>query len=496
MTELKLHPSPLRVFEDVDGETREIKVSTPLSSFFASDRIRLHFTGTLPPIPDLHLSNFIESVLDHFQAEDIDFSLCDFKDCAIRSSVFRRCKFNNNSFLMNIVIQSEFVECSFYNFSSQGSEFRNTRFVSCDLTNMLVKSARFVGCEFVDCRTSNKIMEMSMVIDTKFVRTDIQVDTITSNFGITVGDLDESKIRNGRVRDPHDLLLPEELSSITTSALSSLERLRLEYFTDPNLTEGSDALDESVAIGQWARIYKSPTSVSDLFELFAEFLMLAYERERITLQPLLLLHAATAELTAAASPTRNYQRVAISVGGVHLMISRVVEEFLHTLDAASAICGTRVKMLVEGPLDKSYYSQRLAPWLKRDRVAITSIVPHNSPAEITFEAANAAWLIPLLAVFLATRTSLQISRLEADLHVRPRVALPAAAKPAAVDTTTARQPKTELVTFSSGRSSKSKDYQIHVRAVISKSLLIDLKLQIGTKIAGKLRKILRILFFD
>jgi hypothetical protein len=495
MSELQRHANPLRVFEEIDGETREVGLPSPFASFFTSDRVRLRFTGTLPPIPDLHLSNFIESVLDRFQAEDVDFSLCDFKDCAIRASVFRRCNFNNNSFLMNIVVDSEFIECTFYNFSSQGSEFRNTKFISCDLTNMLVKSAKFVECEFIDCRTSNKIMEMSMVTDTKFVRTDIQIETITSNFGINASDLKESVIRNGRARDPHERLQPDDLISISTVGLSSLERLRLEYFAHPDLTDGSDSLDESVAIGQWTRIYKSPASLSDLFELFAEFLIFAYERERLSIQPLLMLHAVTAELTSQAPPA-GYQRISISVGGVHLMLSRVVERFLHALEDASAICATRVKMLVEGPLDRTYYRQLLAPWLSRGRVQITNLVPRNSPAEITFEAVKAVWLVPLLGVYLATQTSLQISRLEANFHSRQPLALPAADALEAVAAAPPRRMKTELLKISSGRNSKSKDYRIHVRAVISKSLLVDLKLQIGTKFIGKLRKILRILLID
>jgi len=497
MTELQRHSHPLRVFEDLDGQSREVDLSTtPLTSFFSNDHIRMRFTGSLPPVPDLRLSNFIECTLHDFLAEDVDFTLCDFKDCVIRASTFRRCKFNDNSFLMNTVFDTEFSECTFYNCSTQGAEFRSARFISCDLTNILVKSSKFINCEFVDCHTSNKIMEMSLVLGTRFVRTDIQLDTITSNFGITAGDLNGSVVRSGRYRDVHQRLTPTGVHEVDRASMTPLERLRLEYFDAPDLTDGSDALDESLKIMEWPRIYQSPGSFGDVLQLFAEFLVQSYENNRTTLQPLLHLHQVTAILAEAASEKTEFKRVAISVDGVHMMLARIVERFLTVLDSASAIYGQKLVMLVEGPLKKEYYEELLRPWMRRGRVTVASLVPRNSPAIITFAAENASTLVPLLAIFLATRTSLQIFRVEDDLAQTQQALLTGSSKGTSEAVSRSRGRRKELLNISTGPAGKSRDFRIRVRAVLSSTLLVDLKLAVGTRLAGRLRHVLLALISD
>src|ERR1044071_6398293 len=400
MTDLQIHRRPLRIFAEADGVSREVDLlDRSLAEFFRGDLLRYQFTGAIPPLPNLKVVNFVECVLHDIDAANVDFSECDFKDCIIREAVFRDCTFDGNSFSIDFVSGSRFERTTFFNSGMHGCEFRDVTFVECDLTNLLIKSSKFVRCRFVGCKTSNKVMEMSRLDQVTFERTDIQIDTITSNFGLTAGDLVGAGVRTARPRDPHRLVAPEDVDQIVTPSLSDVERLRLAYFVRPDFVDGSEALDSALDVTRWTRTYKNPSSFIELFEAFAEFLVTCFEHDRVTLHTILLLHHVTNSLSSARELSSDLQRVYIAIGGVHLMLSRIVEDFLELLGRLIATSNGSLRLILEGPLEVSYYQQKLASWLDK-KATVVSVAPYNSVEAVLNSIGAAAGVKMILSMVL------------------------------------------------------------------------------------------------
>ena len=503
-----LEPRPLRIFTESDGGEKEVDLTKVApADFFKNDLIRYRITGTVPSATDFSVVNFIGCELYDVKAEGIDFSECDFKDTLIKGAAFSDCSFNGGTFATTFFSETEFRRCTFYNNAAYSCDFRRVNFVDCDLTNLLVKSSRFFECTFERCITSNKICEMSTLFGVAFVDTMIQLETITNNFGLTSADLKNAPIRSMRVREPYQSLTEEDLKTLLNSQkLSALERLTLEYFLEHSLLNGSALLDESLNIARWTRIYRNPGSFVELLDKFAEFLIHLYDDNKLTAHPILLLHHVTSTLTNKLPSEEELHRVAMSLGGVHLILSRLVEDYLGILDLALKRGGGSVAFLAEGPTDPDYFRKELGPWIEIEGVEIARL-ERNSPLFIEFTAADLMPLLPLIAVFAATRVKLEVTRLKSTLEKEniPRAGKKSSKKskknlPARVEKSLQRLPqKSEqsLFAISTGWvTAPNPAYELRVRSLMPGSLLVDLKLNVSTTIARRIRSILLNLLVD
>ncbi|HEX4964025.1 MAG TPA: pentapeptide repeat-containing protein [Thermoanaerobaculia bacterium] len=473
-----------------DGEVQVDFSKISVQEFFKNDIVKVRISGLIPRFPDPFLVNFIESILYEVTAYDVDFSRCDFKDTLIKESNFKHCVFNDSAFATSFFVNCEFEDCTFNNTAIHSSEFHRTEFHLCDLTNTLVKSSRFIECTFDCCSTNNKLMEMSTLDKTTFIRTDIQLQTITGNFGLTLDDISGSGIRSGRTRESFSFLDPLDLQAeLQSDGWSAIEKLRIEYFLKPDLTQGSQYLDQALDLTRWTEVYKNPGSFVELLESFSEFMTHLYSCDRLTVHTILLFHNITSQLTDALPQRDDFHRLAMSLGGAHMVLSRIVEEYLGCLDLVLARSTSSISLLVEGPFDRDYYAQALAPWFTPAEMSIDFLIEHNSPLELGVSAGKVAALIPLLAVFLAARTKIEIVK----LHERnwgnpsqrgkesPNLLLPSQQT----------QRRNQLLSISAGLTPDSpRRYEIQVRSLLPGSLLMDLQLQVGTQIIGKLRKII------
>ncbi len=497
---MDLHPDPgaLRIFFDGDRGEEEVDLSkfSP-GEFFRNDLVRYRITGKLPPGIDFRTVNFVGCVLHDVTAEGVDFSECDFKDTLLKGVTFSDCNFKDGTFATTFFSETEFRRCSFYNLAAHSSDFNRVHFIDCDLTNLLVKSSRFSGCPFTNCVTSNKICELSTLFDVTFTKTTIQVDTITSNFGLTSESLKDSQIRSGRARETHDLIKVEELDSfLATQNLSPLERLSLEFFLNHTLLNGSIALDESLDITQWTRIYKNPGSFVELLDKFAEFLVHLYDENRLAAHTILLLHHVTSTLTESIPQGERLHRVVMSLGGIHLILSRILEDYLYILDLAARQTAVSLVFLAEGPTDPDYFRASLEPWLE-DGVTIARL-ERNSPFIIEFTASDLVKLLPLLAAFLATRTKIEITRLKKELEKsdKTKARKQLVKRGGAKRNLPEKLEKTQHSVFSvsSGLvTSPNPAYEFRVRSLMPGSLLVDLRLNFSTTLVQRIRSILLLL---
>lgn len=498
----------LAIYKDGTDE----RIRPEAKSFFVNDIVRYRISGALPDSPDYRKVNFAQSTLYDVSAHSIDFSECDFKDCLIKNAVFEDCKFDGGMFATSFFAETLFSGCTFYNVGVQNSEFHRTTFASCDLTNLLVKSSKFRRCLFEQCGTSNKVMEMSVLDDTTFRSTNIQIDTITENFGLTVENLENSTIRSGRVREHFQTLTLRDLEELQRREdLSPLEKLRLHYFLKASLLAGSELLDQSLDLAGWIKIYQNPGTFVELLDRFSEFLVQSYDKERITLQPLLLLHYVTSRLTTGDRFRSELVRVAQSIGGAHLILSRIVEEYLDVLDRLIEQKKGKVVFLAEGSGEAGYYHSELAPWLENTGSHITRVTPHNSPFEVEVIGSAMTSLMPILALFLATRTRLEILQLkegsghaeDADAAVESEASTP---EPEADQAGKSLAHESSLVPISEKREKavpkslflfdlglahdEKRSYQLQLRSFLPGSLLFDLRLNVSTCMIGRIRDVL------
>jgi uncharacterized protein YjbI with pentapeptide repeats len=490
---------PLRIFLETDRGENEIDLTKASpSEFFRNDLIRHRFTGTLPSGPDYSVVNFVACEMHDISANHIDFSECDFKDSLIKGAEFSNCTFDGGTFATTFFADTEFSGCKFYNLAAYGCDFHQVRFVACDLTNLLVKSSQFSQCTFLNCVTSNKIFEMSTLFDVRFENTPIQLETITNNFGLRLDDLTNTMIRSGRAREEHESLSVQDLKNVLDShGLSALEGLALEYFLEQSLLNGSLLLDESLNITRWIRIHRNPGSFVELLDGFGEFLTHLYEENQLTLHPILLLHHVTSTLTGSISAGTKLHRVAMSLGGLHLILSRIVEEYLELLQLISELAAGSVTLLAEGPEDRDYFRRELEPWISTGDIEIAR-VERNSPLIVEFIASNPESLLALIGVFLATRTKLEITRLASSAKKRKKEndnspqfegkrSLPAVRS----------EPKPPVFSLSTGMvKNPNPAYELRMLSVLPGSLLLDLKLNFSTTVVSRLRGILLNLLDD
>jgi len=340
---------------------------------------------------------------------------------------------------------------------------------------------------------------MSTLFDVTFLRTAIQIETILNNFGLTSDRLHDSPIRSGRVREAHGSLSIDHLTSLVESEKgSALERLSLEYFLTHTLLNGSPRLDQSLDIARWSRIYRNPGSFIELLDKFAEFLVYLYDEDRLAMHGIILLHHVTGTLADAISPEENLHRVAISLGGTHLILSRIVEGLLEGLDLASQFFKNSVVFLVDGPEDPTFFQDMLEPWMQNEGVAISRLRPRNSPLSLELTGVDATALLPIIAVFLATRTKLEITRLRTRLERRNKGDKKKSdSKASRSRGTLPPQSSHRLLELRSGFVKKpSLGYELQLRSLMPGSLLIDLRLNFSTSVLQRLRKILLDLLDD
>lgn len=491
--EIGPHVGPLQVFKEQEHGDLEVNLQeiASLEMFFKNDIVRHRLTGLLPPLPNLGTVNFVESILFEVNASGVDFAECDFKDSLLKNSHFTDCRFESSTFATCFLADCTFHNCRFYNVGIHSSDFRRVTFSDCDLTNLLIKSSRFTDCRFVDCTTSNKLLEMSAIDNTLFQGTDIQSQTITSNFGLTAQCLQGGRIRDGRIREKFVFLQPADLQELCKRLdLSPVEKLRIEYFLTGSLMQGSQYLDEALDLGRWLKTYKNPGSFVELLDSFSDFIAHLYEKNQLLVHTILLLHHVTSRLIDVIPNVDEFRRVALSLGGTHMTLSRVVEDYLDVL--SRYVDGTQetVTFLVNGPEDRAFYLEQLSEWFEGGDVQITRLVPHNSPLELELTATNSAALLSFIAVFLATRTKFELKKIQAAKapttrprkrrHGDNRSSLPVSS------------PGPEkLFSLTAGlEDGPQRKYQIQVMSVLPGSLMATFRLEFGTRIAGRLRHLL------
>jgi len=442
--------------------------------------------------------NIVDSLLVDLEVDSVDFTRCDFKDTTIRNSRFRRARLGYSSFAEVTVQDSTFVNCEFPDTAMHDCEFSNVSFFDCDLFNVLIKTSNFEFCHFENCRTNNKVFETSRFRDCSFDNSELQVDTIEDNYGL-ISSKYVGKIRDGR--------LDGEFRRISASALSSqlkrqdthpLKRLNIFYFLNEYLIYGSEYLDEALDVQSWSsRWFRSPGAYAVDLSQWVTFLLSLYETDQIPALPLVRLHSTAAQLAAWLSRGERHSQSVVLIYGAHEALSRMVQKFLESLESLNQTVKDRIVLVVEGGGDPEYYQRELAPLFERCNARIVSLTPHNSPWDLAIEFASKNHIF-FLALLLATRVRLQIYRVNArsesgasssDTLDRGGVEDSGKNQKRKLTTPPPRDTVFEISLPTGGPPPENPI--LSWNTLLSTNLALDLRLDVGTKVAGHIKQIVR-----
>lgn len=392
------------VLDNPDGIVLNFNEISSLST--KSQEIRRSLlTGKHTKGHKLHPANIVLSAIREFFSEGGDFGYVDFKDSSIEQAEFDGCSFDYAAIINCQFEDTQFSSCHFYNVSITGSLFQNVTFRDCALDHMVIESCKFLGCRFINCTTSNKLFEYCLIDECTFTKTNVQVQTITSNFGITAKDLTESEIRDRSIDESFSVLEGESLETYPVS--TPIEAFKIAYFLDPGIVVGgAEAFDTTFELESWVGTAKIPLTFANLLSIYSDFLLRLYDDSRIFIFPILRLHSLSGSIVERASVPPS---VMTSVYGVHMILSRVVEEYLTVVTSYVRTLGSSASVVANGPLDRDYYVRNYAFLFDRPHLTIEKIQKHNSPNEIFLSWDSAAAAAPLVAAFMASRFKFEIA---------------------------------------------------------------------------------------
>lgn len=447
-------------------------------------------TGLLRNRQTARACNIIESVLHSLTTESVDFTRCDFKDNAIRSCQFRDSKFGSSSMAYNTVVNSIFEGCAFQDTDIQNCEFDRTTFIRCDLRNILVKSCTFNQCEFRGCQTNNKVFETCRLTECSFHSTELQVQTVAENFGLTARSL-HGTLRDNRGDARHRKLAPNDLRRwVRSDATHPLQKLCLHYFLEESLLDGSTHLDTCLNVASWLPAFRTAGSFAVVLNRWIEFLLWLYERDQLAVHTLIRLHSMTDGLLRALGDRASQRQALATISGVHLSLARPVDNFLIVLEQCAASLNRELALLVEGGESKAHYYRALRPLFDRSPAEITRLTEHNSPWELVVSFASGTSPLLFVALFLATRTRIELARISQKLQDRTKEGSDVRSKPSERSHAADQSPNIEPVfalDFGGSRIMRTNP-NFRLKAYLPGNLVAELQLDIGSRGIAKLRK--------
>lgn len=454
----------------------------------------VELTGVLRDHRTARACNIIESVLDDFRAERVNFERCDFKDNAIRGSRFSDANFGSSSMAYNTVLKTVFERCSFHDTDIQNCEFDQTVFVDCDLRFLLIKACSFTRCEFRGCQTNNQVFEMCRLTDSVFVKTELQIQTVAENFGIVATKYD-GLLRDGRADGPHTKMEVNRIARmLRASEAPPLQKLNLQYFLEGTLLDGTHHVDDAIDLGSWMRMFRTAGSFAVVLNRWVEFLLGLYERDQLTIHAIIRMHSMTDGLLRGLGDSTPHHQTIAAINGVHLSLSRIVDQYLVALEQCTGIADKEVSFLVEGHQHRRYYYRVLQPLFARTPARITKLVRHNSPWDLGLTFSQGSNVMLFMALFLATRTRIELNRISRKVEERSLAGPPAstAGRRKRVSSSSSDVPTESLVAVEFGGGGKLRESpQLRLKAYLPGNLIAELKLDIAASKIAKLRKVVK-----
>lgn len=456
--------------------------TTPAAEVFTQEMRRVVLQGSISNyvVPDR--CNIIESRLARVATDSVDFSRCDFKDNAIVDCRFSETKFVGTGFMLNTVAKSRFLTCNFFDTVIQNCEFYDVEFQDCDFTSLVIKDCHFSHCVFTGCKTSSKLFEMCLLNNCKFSETQLQFQTVIENFGLMNGQVNVP-LRSDRVDHPHEQIELQALKAKLLVEVNPLARLALDYFLNGSLLDGSEHLDAALDVQYWIRSQSTIGSFSIVLTRLCEFLLQLHGRDELAYLPLVQFHTVTGALASLVPADARMRQAEFAVYGAHLSLARQIDAFGEAVSRLTRSRRRKLTLLVEDGRAKASYKRELPDLFRRGRPRIVSLTPHNSPWEMVLAFPSSAALGFFAALFLATRTRIEVQRLldkGIPAMTKRRSRMPRGSQQIA------------RLTFGAAKAPGTKSL-LHFTARLSPTLAADFQLSVSTQCIGRIRRIVRAL---
>lgn len=447
-------------------------------------------TGQFQKTHRLPHCNIVLSRIDSLSTNTADFGYIDFKDSFITNTSFSKTSFDYGAIINCRFTNVQFTASHFKNVSITGTKFFDTVFWDCDLTHMVIESCEFHNCKFTRCKTSNKLIELSLIDNCTFNETNIQIETITHNFGVEYNNLQNSAIRDDLEIADYKIITKEELVQQLNlnGKFTEIEKFRISFFLEPDiLIEGGDSLDDTFKVDNWIKLCQIPTTLINLLELYHNFIVNYYNHNKALFLLLLKLHDLTNKLQIEFEDEPEiYQKVI----GIHMSLSRLIEPFLLLTMRTVQSVRNEVVLLVQGPIEKEFYLSKLDFIFSCFDLTIIKVKKHNSPNELFIEWGQYKDILPLIALFFATRIRIEFSKLLIiQEQISGEITMPEDIKLEALPEKETKQLK--AFTFELGPDRDKKNlFGLRMKTIFPGNLLFDIGLHLNTKVLSSSRKII------
>ncbi len=313
----------------------------------------------------------------------------------------------------------------------------------------------------------------------RFEETQLQLQTVAENFGLREVEVTRT-LRSDRIDHPHeemDHAAIEQSLALTTQPLS---RLAFHYYLTGDLLSGSENLDAALDVGYWIKSQSTVGSFSIVLTRLCEFLLDLHENDELAYLPLVQLHSVTGALASAVPSGAHMRQAGFAVYGVHLSITRRINDWEILVRELVEMRRKTSTFLVEGKHTEAFYRRAIPELFMRNKPRIVSLVPHNSPWEMELGFRSSVLAGGFMALFLATRTRIELQRL-VDTHQ--------------VGATTRRKSSkrshTQIAQVTLG-AAKAREVKplLHLTTQLSPTLAAEFQLSVSTRCIGRVRKIL------
>lgn len=427
-------------------------------------------------------ANVVLSKMFKFYSEAGSLDYVDFKDSHIEQSSFLRTSFDYGAIINCEFNSVVFEDCHFHNVSINACTFTSVKFFDCNLEHMVIEGCKFIDCEFINCSTSNKLFEFCLFSNTKFDSTDIQLQTILDNLGLS-----KKMMRNLQIRD---MSVDEEFSIINIEKdineieYSAFERMSIEFYLKSNLLHNLNGLEDLLKAETWREVARVPVTFLNTLKLLYEFTVNLYHRNLCTLLPLLKLHNLTNQFIESRAIPENHL---ISVYGIHMGLTKYTEEFLSLCESTIRRLENPVILLANGPENKEFYMDSLPFLGDISGLRVLKVVKHNSPNEVFISWSSYVDILPMVALLLATRIKLEIKQFKnGDLKKKTiNTTLPA------IQITSTRNSSSQKFKLNFGLNpDNAHQYGLKLKSIFPGKLLVEFGLHISLKKASEVKNIL------
>ncbi len=459
--------------------------------FQARDIISCKLYGKITSNHNFNRANLVQSHLSEITCEKGNFKLVDIKDCFIGNSIFHNTNFDSGAWLENNIIECKFTNCRITNKSITNTQFKRVSFLKVDFTNINIKGCEFIECIFEACVTSNKLFESCILQDCEIIDTVIHIETITENFGLTATQVKGGKIIISKNRNSAKTLTKEDLAQMLESPdfFDDIPRFRLAFFLNGLETFYSDFFENALQILKWAEGMAIASSFTNLLQSFSRYLLLLFDKNILSVHPLLVMHHNTGMLSRHMGSNSNPHFN--TVMGVHMTLSRIVEQYLSALIHLLENIQNPVRFLVVGPIDIKYYEKELAFLFTGKSVRITKVIKHNSPNELFVAWSELSGVASLIAIALSTKCNFEIEKIKKKQNVHSNTKSSKNKNLIKTNSLVNLSPISYFKFLMGFEKQDKNEFQIQLLSILPGDLFLKLGLKIHSKLLGKISSIIK-----